>query len=261
MSFLEYTDIFNFDFPYVEKYTHEGIYHCFREPPILTVVSGARCSDGIVLIADRKISTVYGRELRFEDKIRGDLAHILIGYAGRVSMFDIFRKYVVGDVLIRRSKDPYTPENFITESAHSVKRFNELVYNPDFFFEVLVAKHQWKNSELYHIDFSGKHKEVKYKAIGSGEETANKFCAGLSHEEVTMKDFLKHAYFAIEFMDQYHPELKVGIEPDGIPDIKYLYYNQEWDKEPPKQDIDDCKKYSKEKLEQFRQAFEKIVKE
>jgi hypothetical protein len=47
-------------------------------------------------------------------------------------------------------------------------------------------------------------------------------CVALPH-----KEFSKHAYFAIEFMNQQHPELKVGIEPEGIPDIKYLDYNQE----------------------------------
>jgi hypothetical protein len=50
----------------------------------------------------------------------------------RVNMFDIFRKYVVGDVVIRRSEDPYTYENFIDESAHSVKRFNALLYEEDY---------------------------------------------------------------------------------------------------------------------------------
>jgi hypothetical protein len=66
-------------------------------------------------------------------------------------------------------------------------------------------------------------------------------CAASPHKEITMKDFLKNAYFAIEFMNQHHPELKVGIESEGIPDIKYLDYNQEQDKMPPKQDTDDCK--------------------
>ncbi len=117
-------------------------------------------------------------------------------------MFDIFRKYIVGDVVIRRSKDPYTPENFISESSQSVRRFNKLVCDQDSFFEVLVAKHQGKNSELYHIDFNGKPNLVNYKAIGSGEATANNSCAVLPHKEIKMKDFLKHAYFAIEFMNQ-----------------------------------------------------------
>ena len=56
----------------------------------------------------------------------------------------------------------------------------------------------------------------------------------------------------------------MGVEPERTPDIKYLYYDQEWDKEPAKdspQDIEDCKNYANERLEQIRHAFEQIVKE
>ena len=122
---------------------------------MLTVIIGAKCSDGIALIADRKVSAVSGRVLRFEEKIRGDLAHILIGYAGGVSMFDVFRKYIVGDVIIRRSENAYTSENIIVESANSVKRFNTLIPDEDSRFEVLMVKHQYRHSELHYIDFNG----------------------------------------------------------------------------------------------------------
>ncbi|MFZ0514694.1 MAG: hypothetical protein WAM14_24030 [Candidatus Nitrosopolaris sp.] len=102
----EYSDYIDFDFPSVKNQRIEEIYCCFRKPPLLTVIIGVKCSDGMVLIADRKVSTVSGRKLPLAQKIRGDLTHVLIGYAGRVSMFDILRKYIVGDVVIRRSKDP-----------------------------------------------------------------------------------------------------------------------------------------------------------
>lgn len=76
----------------------EGIYYSFRKPPLLTVVIGGSCSDGIALIADKKVSSLSGRVLRFEEKIRGDLAHILIGYAGSLNMFFfvIMRKRIQG---------------------------------------------------------------------------------------------------------------------------------------------------------------------
>jgi 20S proteasome alpha/beta subunit len=58
----EFKDIINF--PYRNK-DIDNVYVCFREPPQLTVVIGAICPDGIVLIADKKISAVSGRTLRF----------------------------------------------------------------------------------------------------------------------------------------------------------------------------------------------------
>src|SRR5207244_11135212 len=67
-----------------------------------------------------------------------------------------------------------------------------------------------------------------------GSTIADNICCGLDYNKITMKDFARHACLAIEFMDQYCPALGVGVEPERIPDIKYLYYDQEWDKEPAK---------------------------
>jgi hypothetical protein len=63
-----------------------------------------------------------------------------------------------------------------------------------------------------------------------------------------MKDFIKQAYLAIMFMDQYCPELGVSVEANGIPNIKYLYYNTEWDLEPTQQDIEWYKEYVNDRL-------------
>jgi 20S proteasome alpha/beta subunit len=265
LSSAEYLDIINFDdFPYIENKHRENIYHCFREPPLLTVIIGAKCSDGIVLIADKKVSAISGRDIRFEQKIYGDLAHILIGYAGRVSMFDIFRKYIVGDVVIRRSIEPYTPENFIEESSKSVKRFNDIIHEQDSLFEVLIVKHHWKNSELHYIDFEGIPKEVKcYMSIGSGAETADKFLANLKYDEITMQDFTKRAFFAIAFMDQHHPELRVGVGQGGIPLIKYMSYTEEWDVELKETHpfIEECRNYANQRMVKWKESFDEILKE
>jgi 20S proteasome alpha/beta subunit len=136
----------------------------------LTVVIGAKCSDGIVMVADKKISTISGKELKFEGKMFGDLAHVLIEYAGNVNMFGIFRRYIVGDVMIRRSGNAYTSENLINELSKAVKDFNELRCQLYPEFDVIIGKHERENSKLYYIDSRGKSTEVNYKAVGSGEK-------------------------------------------------------------------------------------------
>ena len=60
------------------------------------------------------------------------------------------------------------------------------------------------------------------------------------------------------FMDKYCPGLGVGVEADGIPNIKYLYYNTEWDLEPTQQDIEWYKEYVHDRLGQIRETFERI---
>jgi hypothetical protein len=241
-------DVINHDFQ------HQGIYVCLSEPPLLTVIIGARCSDGVVLVADKQLTDIFGKPPEFRDKLSGDIGHFLVGYTGLEEIFHIFRKSIVGDLLLVSKSDPYTFDNFITRCCPVISALNRIACKP--VLEVLVVKHQWSNTQLYHIDDKGRVYRINdYIAVGSGYREADNICKSLPIQSMTMKDFVKRAYFAIMFMNQYHPGLGVGVEPDGIPSIKYMYYDKEWDREPAKdspQDIEDCKKYTEERLEQIK---------
>ena len=58
---------------------------------------------------------------------------------------------------------------------------------------------------MHHIDVNGKYNKVEYMAIGSGKEVVNAFCQSLQFDKITMKEFVKQAYLAIVYMDQYCP--------------------------------------------------------
>ena len=60
----------------------KSIYLALLKPPILTVIIGAKCSDGIVMIADRKVTDMPEIHYIIGNKIFADLEHILIGYGG-----------------------------------------------------------------------------------------------------------------------------------------------------------------------------------
>jgi hypothetical protein len=86
-------------------------------------------------------------------------------------------------------------------------------------------------------------------------------CGALDTINIEMKEFTKRAYLAIVYMDKYCSELGVGVEPERNPDIKYIAYHDDWDLDPSEkrpQDIVECKNYANEKLEEIRQAFQKI---
>ena len=232
---VEHLDILSFE------YRDTSIYHHLNEAPVLTVVIGAKCADGIVLIADRKYSSLIDREPIFDRKIFGDAAHFLIQFTGKLDAFDVFRKYILGDIVI--SKD-YTFLNVIDRSCNLVKKFNESIDASGPKFEVLTALHQRNNSELHYINTKGEDETIThYKAIGSGGKTADIFCKKLEHNSITMRDFTKHVFLAIMYMNKYCPGLGVGVEYEAAPDISYLNYNQEWDHPPPEQDMLQFKKY------------------
>lgn len=225
----------------------------------MTVVMGAKCSDGFALIADRKMTSSNG-EVSFKYKIIGDVEHFLIGYIGDSEMFDIFRTYTTREVMIEGDIAKRSNlENLLLKVSKSIKRFNELGCSP---FKVLMANHRGDKSVLYHIAADGVWDEItNYKAIGSGSTIADNVCCALEHNNITMKDFTRHAYLAIDYMDLYCPGLGVGIEPKGVPDIKYLDYDKVWDEKASEEDVKEYKKYSAEKLEGLRQSFDTILRE
>jgi len=47
----------------------------------MTVIVGASCSDGIVIVGDRKF-TYRNKSTKYGTKLFGDLRHVIIGFAG-----------------------------------------------------------------------------------------------------------------------------------------------------------------------------------
>jgi len=225
---------------------------------------GAKCSDGIALIADTKFTDMTGGQTKYGRKIFGDLAHFLVVYSGTEYAFDIFRKYIVGDVSIPEDNEepqtvkPYTNKNIVSNSSILVKHFNRII-NPSFAFGMLVATHELANSQLHLIDKAGDIFVRDYQAIGSGQDCADMFCKSMSHRETTMHDFTKRAYVAIEYMNQCRPDLFVGLEPDGTPMIRFLDYNKDWDEEPQSGQIEGFRKYANSRMSEIDKSLKSFI--
>ena len=107
----------------------------------------------------------------------------------------------------------YTFTNLIPRMVRLVKEINQNLTQPNVFasFEILVARHDFDNSVIYYINSDGETKRENYMSIGSGQDVADEHCSYFIHNEITMIEFTKHAYLAIERM-KYIPRLRVGIE-------------------------------------------------
>jgi 20S proteasome alpha/beta subunit len=228
----------------------------------LTVIIGAKCSDGVAMIADTKFTNMYGGKPKYRRKLFGDLAHSIVCYTGSEEAFNFFRKYIIGDVVINRDTSGcYTLENSIVKISAVVGIINRRMGNlrTNDYFEVLIAQHRGADSKLYYINKYGRFKEFNYKAIGSGVRTANDFCSSIPHDTVTMKDFTKVAYCSIMYLDQFHNS-GVGVRPDGIPMMRYLDRGKNWDKEPPKRHIREFQRYADEELKKSNNALKSLIR-
>jgi len=242
-----------------------SLYHALSKPPILTTAIGAKCSDGIALITDAKLTKILGisiRKPRYGRKLFGDIAHLPMVYTGSEEVFDFFRKYIIGDIVINRNtSESYTPENLIVKISRLVEVINRRVGNitTGEYFEILAAEHRGDNSKLYYVNKRGKFKEVKYEAIGSGTSIANDFCGAISRKNVSMKEFTKAAFCSIMYLDRL-PNSTVGVRPDGIPMMRYLHTTRVLDKPPPRTHIEEFQRIAQEELDVDTNKLKSLIK-
>lgn len=77
----------------------------------MTYILGARCDDGVVMIADRRITIEGGRAYQYADKLISDLKNVTIGFSGSTGKFNRFRTKVRNyiDDYVKLDKDHYEP--------------------------------------------------------------------------------------------------------------------------------------------------------
>jgi 20S proteasome alpha/beta subunit len=121
----------------------------------MTLILGARCIDGVVVAADRKIIDLFTRDLlRYDDKVFGVLRNVILAYEGAEAMFRVFLRYVAGDVIILRDREEkYTANNLIQKLSTTMNMLREIrdQHSKDFRLSVMVARQFPKNgkSDLY----------------------------------------------------------------------------------------------------------------
>jgi 20S proteasome alpha/beta subunit len=232
-----------------------SLYKSLSEPPILTAVIGAECNDGIVLVADTKLVRGVDKqpEIKLDEKIRADLEHFIVGYAGTEKTFEIFRKYMVGELMLEYSTQKLLHPNNVLRAAHCISKLNEVAKTEQ--IKILAVNHQPENSHLYYIDERGNIFRIPYQAIGSGQEVADHFCKSSLRKQISMKEFATQAYLAIKFMEQGRPDLFVG----GTPTVKYMKDNEKWDIFAPYKDMKEFEHYAKKYLKNSDRRMKSIA--
>lgn len=207
----------------------------------MTLILGARCSDGVTIIADTKITGHEGTFFGHEPKLYGELTNTIFGCAGSKNMVQLFRRYVLGDVkALTDSKDlKYTDLNLIDKLSEVMKFFTEVRDGFDYLLTVMIARIVSGSADLHIVDSLGRidHDFTKpWKAIGTGAGDANYIVDREWRDSMSMNEFASMSYSVIKYIEKQNPNGKVGIG-SGKPNIKYLPqgsnsdidpFNEEW---------------------------------
>jgi len=203
----------------------------------LTLILGARCTDGVVIVGDTKITSTIGTVLRYEPKLAGVLRNVIFGYAGSVIMYKVFERYIIGDLMILRdSSDKYTADNLVNKIAEAMCVIKEARSNQYFDLRVMIGRQFPRDgkSDLHVVNSQGRINHISnWKAIGKGESSANPIVERRWTEDTSMKEFALLSYCIIRCAEQERPEESVG----GEPKIRYQKDGADLDTEPSEDEI------------------------
>jgi 20S proteasome alpha/beta subunit len=182
----------------------------------LTYIAGMRCSDGVVLVGDRKVVSGDGTKASYENKLTMDVSSIVVGYAGSDILSRRFRsqlvefaKTIVGQAI---GFEPFVEkiEDIVTRLN---QRYRDKVASR---IEVLIAA---KLAEplvgLRYVHEAGVADEVaSYKAIGSGEPFGDIFLKlhwQPGHPFPTMQKAAEIGHFIIKYIEKFQLDDTVGV--------------------------------------------------
>ena len=187
------------------------------------------------MIADKKYTDSRGNTVEYDNKIIGDLLHVVVGFSGSVIPFEQFRENINKRVREMTEQDKFDSSNLIQKLAKQVGDTN-LPFSVELDkFNVLIARQypNEKDSDLVSIDTAGQPIQVKqFTAIGSaGKFATNVLDRILEDRILTMMEFAVVSYFLIKYIECLEIDSKVGIGNEK-PQIYFLSHKGKIDRYP-----------------------------
>jgi 20S proteasome alpha/beta subunit len=194
----------------------------------MTFILGSRCSDGVVLVADRKMTItneVQSVSLEYKPKLFGILRHVIFGSSGSTDTFEFFRDYVMDYV---SSHKDVTIDNVNFKLAEIVSDiYRKHGFNRDLYFDLLVAvQHPTSPTTLTWISGLGSKRQIGgYHTVGIGGIFARPFLEKAWHTHITMERAAEIGYFIIKYVEEFRLHSSVGIAKNP-PQIWFIPDNE-----------------------------------
>jgi 20S proteasome alpha/beta subunit len=188
----------------------------FTYPYKLTFILGSRCKDGVVLVADKKITSTNEFDsisFDYKNKLYGILDGVIFGSSGSTDTFELFRDHTIEQV--KKNVNEITYDNVIIKLCDIVLDINKKRdFKNQYYFELLVAiRHPDKPSTPTRIMGHGVKRLIDgYDTLGIGGIFAKEFLDQLWYPEITMKEAAALGYFIIKHIEDNKLHSAVGIE-------------------------------------------------
>ncbi len=188
----------------------------------MTFIMGAKCADGVVLVADKKVTPGDLSAFYYQDKLFNGIRHMIYGSAGSANLYQLFVGHV--EDYVRNNPREMTYRNGIlklSQIAFSISQRYD--FHPDYRFDLLVAitPHD-ECSNLTLISGNGMPWRIDtFQTIGSGSEYGAIFMKKTYHREMNMEQVAELGYFIIKYIEDFQLTMTVGVN-GGIPQIWFM---------------------------------------
>lgn len=199
----------------------------------LTLIIGANCQDGVVLVGDKKITVGQGTDFGFAKKIFMPFNQVIVGSSGMSGIFRDFQARLRVEVanLQEAKKDQANinwQEELVLLAGRIIRGMGD-EYGTDFIhnnFQAFVAVRLQSEPELLAMGGLGMPQPVtSYDAIGHGDPYASVILKILwsKIKPKRMQEAAKIFCLAIRYVQDLELDLSVGIDTKNN-DFPQVYY-------------------------------------
>jgi 20S proteasome alpha/beta subunit len=184
-------------------------------PKDMTYILGSVCSDGVVLVADRKIMLQGGAFHEYRDKLFVDTPWMVVGSSGTLGLFEKFREKLT--VYLQSPEYDSSLFTLVTGIETITRELNdaycEVLQGEQ--FNVLLGIQSTTDASLKYVYPFGFAEPVRrYKVIGHGEPYGSFFLKRWWHENMTMLEVAELGTFVIKYIQEYELDNTVGVGND-----------------------------------------------
>jgi 20S proteasome alpha/beta subunit len=197
----------------------------------MTYILGAKCSDGVVLVGDTKITIDNGADYAYSKKLFKPFNSVVMGASGLSGLYKSFQDRMTLAVTDYESKvGPINRNDALSVVAEGVIRSMHDIYKEDRFLitmnlNVLMATRIGIGSELRFFTGQGIPEPInEIKVIGHGEPYGAIFLKNMWRPSMTMEQTAKLALFILRVIQDNNPPLdnSVGFTNQILPQVYYL---------------------------------------
>jgi 20S proteasome alpha/beta subunit len=192
----------------------------------MTYILGARCSDGVVLIGDTKITLEGGTKFTYGKKLFKPFTSVVMGASGISGFYSSFQNRMAVKVREQESqKINLNDHEKLKTLAENVMREMHQTYEQDRYLliqnlNVLMAIRVFAIAELTNFSGYGIPEPVNtIKVIGHGEPYGALFVDKIWDKNMTMEQVTKLALFVIKLIQDTKIDSSVGYNTEFLPQV------------------------------------------